>query len=278
MVLGELRLMKVTLVSALFDINRVDGRKWEEYLKWFEITLKLRVPMVLFLDRDMQEYIDERRGDMFSENEYLKTQTLYQTVEDIPYYELKDQIQEILDSDQYKKDMSDPERIECKQAMYPIIQYSKFPWLTQAAAMNPHGSDYFFWLDAGGSRFFEDYDLTQNYPSEEAKKALDEMGDSFLVQMNTEYYTDLANAKTLSTDYLYDNRSYVLGSMFGGHKKSLFRVCDMVHDVLMNDMIANNTINNEQIALGYLIKKYPDEFSLYERTNQKHMALFHELG
>ena len=278
MVLGELRLMKVTLVSALFDINRVDGRKWEEYLKWFEITLKLRVPMVLFLDRDMQEYIDERRGDMFSENEYLKTQTLYQTVEDIPYYGLKDQIQEILDSDQYKKDMADPERIECKQAMYPIIQYSKFPWLTQAAAMNPHGSDYFFWLDAGGSRFFEDYDLTQNYPSEEAKKALDEMGDSFLVQMNTEYYTDLANAKTLSTDYLYDNRSYVLGSMFGGHKKSLFRVCDMVHDVLMNDMIANNTINNEQIALGYLIKKYPDEFSLYERTNQKHMALFHELG
>ena len=270
--------MKVTFVSALFDINRVDGRKWEEYLKWFEITLKLRVPMVLFLDRDMQEYIDERRGDMFTGNEYLKTQTLYQTVEDIPYYGLKDQIQEILDSDQYKKDMADPERIECKQAMYPIIQYSKFPWLTQAAAMNPHGSDYFFWLDAGGSRFFEDYDLTQNYPSEEAKKALDDMGDSFLVQMNTEYYTDLANAKTLSTDYLYDNRSYVLGSMFGGHKKSLFRVCDMVHDVLMNDMIANNTINNEQIALGYLIKKYPDEFSLYERTNQKHMALFHELG
>ena len=39
--------------------------------------------------------------------------------------------------------MADPERIECKQAMYPIIQYSKFPWLTQAAAMNPHGSDYF---------------------------------------------------------------------------------------------------------------------------------------
>ena len=86
------------------------------------------------------------------------------------------------------------------------------------------------------------------------------------------------NEVNILIDYLYDNRSYVLGSMFGGHKKSLFRVCDMVHDVLMNDMIANNTINNEQIALGYLIKKYPDEFSLYERTNQKHMALFHELG
>ena len=270
--------MKVTFVSALFDINRVDGRKWDEYLKWFEITLKLRVPMVLFLDRDMQEYIDERRGDMFSDNEYLKTQTLYQTVEDIPYYGLKDQIQEILDSDQYKKDMADPERIECKQAMYPIIQYSKFPWLTQAATMNPHGSDYFFWLDAGGSRFFEDYDLTQNYPSEEAKKALDDMGDSFLVQMNTEYYTDLANAKTLSTDYLYDNRSYVLGSMFGGHGDACLKIQEMVLDILREEMIAKGSINNEQIALGYLIKKYPDDFAVYERTNGKHMDLFQELS
>jgi|TARA_R100001443_G_scaffold21973_1_gene34198 hypothetical protein len=270
--------MKVTFVSALFDIDRVDGRKWEEYLKWFDITLKLRVPMVLFVTRDMQEFIDERRGDLFSKNEYLKTQTLYQTVEDIPYYGLKNQIQEILDSDQYKKDISDPERIECKQAMYSVIQYSKFPWLTQAAEMNPHNSDYFFWIDAGASRFFDGYDLSQNYPSEEAKTSLDQMGESFLVQMNTEYYTDLANAKELSIDYLYDNRSYVLGSMFGGHKKSIFKVCELVHDVLTKDMLANKTINNEQIALGYLIKKYPDEFSLYERTNGKHMDLFQELG
>ena len=66
--------------------------------------------------------------------------------------------------------------------------------------------------------------------------------------------------------------------MFGGHKKAIFRVCDMVDDILMNEMIAKNSVNNEQIALGYLIKKYPDEFALYERTNGKHMDLFQELG
>ena len=33
----------VTFVSALFDIDRVDGRKWDQYLKWFDVTLKLRV-------------------------------------------------------------------------------------------------------------------------------------------------------------------------------------------------------------------------------------------
>ena len=38
---------KPTFVSALFNIDRVDGRKWDQYLKWFEETLKLQVPMVL---------------------------------------------------------------------------------------------------------------------------------------------------------------------------------------------------------------------------------------
>ena len=29
---------------------------------------------------------------------------------------------------------------------------------------------------------------------------------------------------------LWDNRSYVLGSMFGGHKNAVPKLCDMVED------------------------------------------------
>ena len=43
-------------------------------------------------------------------------------------------------------------------------------------------------------------------------------------------------------------------------------------------MIANGNVNNEQIALGYLVKEYPDDFAIYERTNGKHLDLFSELG
>jgi hypothetical protein len=43
-------------------------------------------------------------------------------------------------------------------------------------------------------------------------------------------------------------------------------------------MIDMHNMNNEQIALGYLVKKYPDDFALYERTNGKHMDLFSELS
>ena len=264
---------KVTVVSALFDIERVDGRPWEEYLKWFDIFLQLNVPMVLFVSEDLKDFIDKRRYKIPQ-----RTEILTQDVEQIPYYHLKDEIQNILDSDEYKQNIEDPDRIECKQALYSVIQYSKFPWLKKAVEMNTHGSDYFFWLDAGGSRFFGLYDLKKEYPSKAAVKSLDEMGESFLVQMNTEYYKDLAEAEELDLDYLYDNRSYVLGSMFGGHKNSVPKVCDMVENIFLNEMIQNGNVNNEQIALGYLIKKYSDDFATYERTNGKHMDIFRELG
>jgi hypothetical protein len=261
----------VTFVSALFDIDRVDGRKWDQYLKWFDVTLKLRVPMLLFITEDLQEFVDERRGD-------LPTKTVHITLEEIPYYHLKEPIQDILDSDDYKNNISDPDRIECKQAMYSVIQYSKFPWLDQAAKINPFDSDVYFWLDAGGSRFFNNFDLTEPYPGESAMEQLEGMGESFLIQMNCEYYTDLYEAETLDENYLYDNRSYVLGSMFGGHKNSIPKIMKMVDDVLMDKMIAENNVNNEQIALGYLVKKYPDDFAVYSRTNGQHMDIFTELS
>ena len=261
----------VTFVSALFDIDRVDGRKWDQYLKWFDITLQLRVPMLLFITEDLQEFVDERRGD-------LPTKTVHIKPENIPYYHLKEPIQEILDSDDYKNNISDPDRIECKQAMYSVIQYSKFPWLDHAVKLNPFDSDVYFWLDAGGSRFFNNFDLSEEYPGTAAMESIEGMGESFLVQMNCEYYEDLYSSETLDENYLYDNRSYVLGSMFGGHKNTIPKIVKMVDSVLMDDMIAENNMNNEQIALGYLVKKYPDDFAIYSRTNGQHMDIFTELS
>ena len=224
----------VTIVSALFNIerDRMDGRDWDEYLKWFDVTLQLQCPMVLFITEDIKELVEEKRKG-------LPTEIIVQSVDDIPYYHLKDQIQEILDSSEYKEKMADPGRIECKHAMYSVIQYSKFPWVKKAIELNPHNSTHFFWLDAGGSRFFEDFDLSQPYPSDSAMESLEGMGESYLVQMNCDYYQDLYGAKELPLDYLWDNRSYVLGSMFGGHKNALPDLCQKVEDVLTDDMIAN---------------------------------------
>jgi hypothetical protein len=263
----------VTVVSALFNIERenMDGRKWEEYLKWFDITLKLKCPMYLFVTEEVREFVEERRLS-------IPTEIIVQNVEDIPYYYLKDTIQDILDSPEYSKKMMDTQRIECNHSMYPIIQYSKFSWLVKSIEENPFNTDFFFWMDAGSSRFFEDFDLTNQFPSSEAIEALESMGESFLVQENCDFYPDLFQSKELSKDYFYDNRSYVLGTMFGGHKNVIPKVSELVEKVFVEEMIKNGSVNNEQITLGYLIKKNSDMFTTYQRTNGKHMDIFRELS
>lgn len=260
-------------VSALFNIEReeMDGRKWQEYLDWFEITLQLKCPMILFVTEDLQSFVTEKRKD-------LPTEIIVQNIDDIPYYHLKDDLDAIISSDEYKKIISDPSRIECNHSIYSIIQFSKFKWIQKASEKNPFDSKFFFWIDAGGSRFFGDYDLDLPYPSPNALEALHEMGDKFLIQMNMEYYKDLANADTLPLSYLLDNRSYVLGSLFGGGVESLKKVATDVEDILLNKMIAENFINNEQIVLGYLAKLNSNDYEIYNRYNGKHAALFDELG
>ena len=48
----------ITIVTALFNIEReqMDGRDWDEYLKWFDVTLQLKCPMVLFITEDIKEF------------------------------------------------------------------------------------------------------------------------------------------------------------------------------------------------------------------------------
>ena len=59
----------VTIVSALFNIERerMDGRDWDEYLKWFDVTLQLKCPMVLFITEDIKELVEEKRKGLPTE-------------------------------------------------------------------------------------------------------------------------------------------------------------------------------------------------------------------
>jgi hypothetical protein len=261
------------IVSSLFNIQResIDKRSWDEYLKWFDTTLKLKCPMILFITEDLQEFVEERRKN-------IPTEIIIQSIEEVPYYHLKSKLDDIISSEEYKNKISDPDRIECKYSMYSIIQYSKFKWLELAVEENPFNSKFFFWLDAGASRFFEDYNLSTEYPSPNAIEALNEMGDKFLIQMNMEFYKDLVDASSLPKDYLFDNRSYVLGSMFGGGESSLLKVSKDIENILLNDMIDDGFINNEQISLGYLVKQNPNDFEIFERYTGRHLELFIELG
>jgi len=266
---------KFCLVTSLFNIERErmngnDGRSWDDYLKWFEKTLQLKTPMIVFCEDDLVEFIEKRR-------EY-PTKIITHTVSEIPYYYLKDEIQKIISSNEYQSKIGAPERIECQHSMYNVVQYSKFKWLGQAIEINPFDSKYFFWIDAGASRHFEGFDTDDNFPSQASLDALDQMGEKFLLQMNMDYYQDLVNAETLTEEYLWDARAFTCGSFFGGELEAVKKINREIDNIFINKMINNGLVNTEQTALGYLLKTQPDLFVEYRRYNGKHMDMFTELS
>lgn len=263
------------LVSSLFNIKREemsgnDGRTWDDYLMWFEKTLQLKTPMIIFCEDDLVEFVKNRR-------EY-PTKIITHTVSEIPYYFLKDKIQMIISSEKYQKKIDVPQRIECKHPMYTVVQYSKFKWLDKAIQLNPFDSKYFFWIDAGASRHFEDFDINNQFPSQEFLDAFEQMGEKFLLQLNMEFYKELAHSESLTDDYLWDARSITCGSFFGGEIEAVKKVNQEVDNVLITKMIDNKFVNNEQIALAYLLKTKPEYFVEYRRYNGKHMDIFRELS
>lgn len=259
----------VTSLHNLKEVRRDDNRSWNDYLEWFSETLKIKCPFIIFADPDLDEVILNNRD---------KTNTfiVHEKIEEIPLYHLKDKIQSILDSDDYKSNMSDVSRIECRDSMYSVIQYSKFKWLKKASEINPFNSKYFFWLDAGASRFINISNI--EYPTDDALEKLKEIDNTLLIQYNHEYYSDLVNSETLTKDYFWDNRSFICGSMFGGTSSSLEIIGHEI-DQIIDYMMENECFNNEQIALGFLCNNKEDLFTRFYRTNSRnHLSLFEEMS
>lgn len=258
--------MSATVVTALYNIDRekFDGRRMDQYFDWFKRTLTLNCPMVIYCDEELNDFIKENRP------KELKTKVINQKLEEIPYYYLKPKIDAILEDTDYRSRIKDSSRIECKTSLYSIIQYSKFPWVEFAADNNFFESDYFIWMDAGLSRLIPDIDYTKEYPGKNFISQIKSFPGKALFQAYVLPYQDLFNAASLTTDYFYDNRSYVMGGMFGVDKIAIKNIRKKVEDVLVHDMIEQKKFNNEQIAIGYLLKKCNEDFLVLRNNNQMH--------
>lgn len=259
----------ITLVTALYDINRKndgDGRSFDEYLSWFSKTLKITSPMVIFVDESLVDFVKKERS-------FLPTKIITQSLNEIPYYFLKDSIDNILTSSDYKSKIGSPNRVECKMSLYNVVIYSKFKWVEFVVKNNYFNSEYFMWIDAGLSRFFGD--ISYEYPSENARETLIENKDSVLIQSSMSYYPDLIETPVCSEEYFWDARTWIMAGLWGGGKQILLDFCKDIDDILINKMIKNNVINNEQNAMAYLYKNKSNMFVAFE--NYAHMHNQYEL-
>jgi len=257
----------VTIVTAFFDINREtngDGRKLDEYLSWIQKTLQLNCNMYIVTEKRFVEFMKKHRPIKY--NTYIKEDIL----ENAHYYKYLPEITTILNSPEYKQRVAHPDRVECKLPKYNIIQYSKFGWLENAIADNPFNTEYFFWMDAGCSRFFLNLDITQPYPR---MSTINNSYNRFIIQARRDIFT-----YPIDDTFIWKADNLLVGTLFGGYYKSVIQVKELLEEIFNKEMLNKQNVNNEQLGLALVYKKYPELFSLFINNGNNHLPLFIELG
>ena len=246
--------MSATLVTAFFDINREkngDGRSIIEYTGWIEKTLELACNLYVVTE--------SRFAHMFKRPNIVCKVIKF---EDSYYYKYYDEMKSIIESAEYKSRIMHPDRVECKIPEYNILQYSKFHYIEMAIKDNPFNTDYFFWVDAGISRFFLDVDITKPYPARLPST------DKFIIQKRD----DLEVFK-IDSNFIWKSDNLMFGTMFGGMAPVIRKIAELI-DVEMKNMLHRKTLNNEQLGLALVWSKHPKLFYTINNPWKCHLGLF----
>lgn len=252
----------VTFVTALYDINREkigDGRKFSEYLDWLDKLLKIKVPLVIFTSDEINEFINQRRNN--------KIIIINQKLEDLYYYQFKKDIEQIIQSKEYRFKIAHPNRVECINPLYNVIQYNKFDLLKKVSDENPFQTKMFFWVDVGISRFFEGFDLNKEYIISSKYPE-----DKFIIQGRYDYEN-----YTIDDKFYWNSCNLFIGTMFGGDRKTLHKMFNLIlHE--MKWMIQNKQMNNEQLAIAKVWSNNKDLFYIFKNQTYRHLPLFEYLS
>jgi hypothetical protein len=250
-----------TVVTGLFNINREtkgDNRKWSDYISWFKRTLLLNTPMVIYCEQDTYNLVKDIR------NAHTMTKFVIITLDDIHYFKYKSVVDKIIQSDEYKKNIRGGDRLECMFPIYNLLIMNKFIWLSDSSKENTFNSTNFMWVDAGCSRFFDNFDINTQWPN---KNKI--MSSKFNVQINNSITTT-----NLTQDQLmFHSDHFTTATIFGGGKEIVCKINNYINKTFKY-MIGNNCINNEQIVLSMVYKQHPHLFETYINKTNTHLPYF----
>ena len=258
--------MSATVVTALYDIGRDrfdSDRTMENYLYWFGKTLALNVPMVIFVEEKYKDFVTQYRDEH-------NTKIIVMPLEEVPYYKYKDKMDHILKSENYKVKMCDTNRIECKMSLYSVLIYSKFEWLNHAVQQDYFNTIYFFWLDAGASRFFENLIPDEPWPKNYS------LLNSNKLNIQGNYNTVRWVREKLPYD-IYENNCILATGLFGGTKEVCISTAKRVNNEFER-YLDQGVFNNEQILLGTLLLQDNKPFNVYIELDGTTLPFLRRLG
>lgn len=267
----------LTLVTALYDIGREkegDGRSFSDYLRWFEATLSIQCAMVIFVSAKHKEFVEKARRKMMH-----LTLVVTQELHEIPQYKYLPFVQKLIKDqttpvDQLLGKLVATKDLVHRLPLYSIVIYSKFGWLKRAIKLNAFQSKCFLWIDAGISRFAENFDQFKKHPAfgKFSQTWIDEVSDSNRIWMQaTPAFNQLiktneknspARGKIDGKELIGQRSQWLYGGVFGGSPKALKWLIKHISYIWFEQMLKKKRFHTEEVAMAMLALHYTNRFQL----------------
>jgi hypothetical protein len=233
----------LTLVSAfIMGVNKHPTRSIETYLQYGRILMSLKIPKILFIDKD----IIDQLGNQLPE---------YNTI--IPY-----QFNQIYLSSEIERlrnvkvitDSPTKDTIE-----YMMVQCHKTEWIRQAIQLDIYHTDQYAWIDFGIYQLF----------AKSADPDVNLKFTDYLYQMGKKIYP-LVRLPHIWPLGLRSNRDlyrticwYFAGGLFGGSKDSLIKFADHMKQSCLH-LVEHKSWLMWEVNIWYLIYlDHPEMFDPY---------------
>jgi len=240
--------MSFTVVTALINIDRENwqaySRSWYEYMKFMENVMRMGVPMCIFVEEYMVDFITNSR----SKHPNTKIYTI--SIKDYVLYSKLDRIKEIQQDQKYKSISTNDPCPEIYIPLYDVVVNNKIDFLYRVSKENPFSTENFVWIDAGygHSRFlipeFHKPDLT-NYVE---KASLNK------IVVNT------LEDKISSNDpieFFKDHQDFIDGGLVVGNADTIEKFHKKYYS-LIDNIMEQGIIDDDQYFMSMMYVNYQD--------------------
>jgi hypothetical protein len=255
---------EMTLVTCLVNIGReeFDGRKFDDYVKWFLPTIQIRAPMVIYVESILVPIVRQLRAG-------LPTKIIEERMETIPLAWSIRFVQQILESKEWKEKIIWRNELVNRLPAYAPMIHSKMVYMLNVMKENPFNTDLFFWIDGGLSRFWKKNHIIAE-PREDILKVLKETHKIYIQIGGSKDHLvahALGGMPFTHDQMIGANQNLLMAGFWGGKADHLKEACEFVLRNYVSEMLMKQRIDTEQTNLYFHAQKYPEKYLFISSNN-----------
>jgi hypothetical protein len=251
----------ITLVTGLWNIGRENleegwSRSFSHYLEKFEQLLKVEENLIIFGEKELEEFVWERR-------EQSNTQFILRDKSWFIENEFYDKIQKIRTNPEwYNQSGWLKESTQGRLEMYNPLVTSKMFLLNDARIFDKFDSQFLFWIDAGLTNTVHLGYFTHDKVLNNLSKHIDKFTFvCFPYESNNEIHGfSYPKINEWAND---DVKKVARGGLFGGPKETISQINGEYYN-LLNETLSQGYMGTEESIFSIMIYKLPELVNYFE--------------